>query len=450
MKFFVIAGEASGDLHAANLMRSLSLEDKDASFVGLGGDKMRAAGCDIRVDYRDMAYMGVVAVLANLPKIRRNFRIARAALMETRPDVLILIDYPSFNLRMAAFCRKHLPHTRIVYYIPPKVWAWKSWRVHRIARYADDVLGIFPFEPAFYARYGYSCQYVGNPTADCIRTWQQSHQKETEDNNISHPTEEAKEETKTENSRTDNQPSVASQYYSPSLRGAGGAHTPTKEEEKDIQGGEHHSDSDLLSPSFGGVGEVSQSVEPLIALLPGSRPSEIRHCLPTMLEAARCVAGTDYRIVVAAAPGIDDSFYAPYLHGETLTRDTYTLVSSARAAVVNSGTATLETALLGCPQTAVYYIACSRWLEWLIRPILFRTKYFTLVNIIPQQEVIQELIASRFTVSNVEHELRRLLSDEHYRHTMLTRYRHLSHLLTSRTAARTAAHIICHNTHLAH
>lgn len=404
MKFFVIAGEASGDLHAANLMRSLSLEDKDASFVGLGGDKMRAAGCDIRVDYRDMAYMGVVAVLANLPKIRRNFRIARAALVETRPDVLILIDYPSFNLRMAAFCRKHLPQTRIVYYIPPKVWAWKSWRVHRIARYADDVLGIFPFEPAFYARYGYRCQYVGNPTADCIRDWKQSHQAERINNEIE----------KTDLS-ADHPTHVASRYYSPSLRGAGGAPTQTKEEEKEV-----------------------------VALLPGSRPSEIHHCLPTMLEAARRVAGTDYRIIVAAAPGIDDSFYAPYLCGETLTRDTYTLVSSARAAVVNSGTATLETALLGCPQTAVYYIACSRWLEWLIRPVLFRTKYFTLVNIIPQQEVIQELIASRFSVSNVEHELRRLLSDEHYRHTMLTRYHHLSHLLGSRPAAHTATHIICH------
>lgn len=404
MKFFVIAGEASGDLHAANLMRSLSLEDKDASFVGLGGDKMRAAGCDIRVDYRDMAYMGVVAVLANLRKIRRNFRIARAALVETRPDVLILIDYPSFNLRMAAFCRKHLPATRIVYYIPPKVWAWKSWRVHRIARYADDVLGIFPFEPAFYARYGYRCQYVGNPTADCIRAWQQSHQAERTNNEIE----------KTDLS-ADHPTRVASRYYSPSLRGAGGAPTQTKEEEKEV-----------------------------VALLPGSRPSEIRHCLPTMLEAARRVAGTDYRIIVAAAPGIDDSFYAPYLCGETLTRDTYTLVSSARAAVVNSGTATLETALLGCPQTAVYYIACSRWLEWLIRPVLFRTKYFTLVNIIPQQEVIQELIASRFTVGNVEHELRRLLSDSSYRHTMLTRYHHLSHLLGSRPAAHTAADIICH------
>jgi len=402
MKYFVIAGEASGDLHAANLMRSLSLEDKDASFVGLGGDKMRAAGCDIRVDYRDMAYMGVVAVLANMHKIRRNFRIARAALVETRPDVLILIDYPSFNLRMASFCRKHLSATRIVYYIPPKVWAWKSWRVHRIARYADDVLGIFPFEPAFYARYGYSCQYVGNPTADCIRDWKQSHQ-----------TEEAIEETKAEHNQAETTTRVASRYYSPSLRGAGG----------------------VKSPSYGGVGEV-------VALLPGSRSSEIRHCLPTMLEAARRVAGTDYRIVVAAAPGINDSFYAPYLHGETLTRDTYTLVSSARAAVVNSGTATLETALLGCPQTAVYYIACSRWLEWLIRPILFHTKYFTLVNIIPQQEVIQELIASRFTVSNVEHELRRLLSDSSYRHTMLTRYQHISDLLTSRPASHTAAHII--------
>lgn len=373
MKYFLIAGEASGDLHAAHLIQALSDEDKNARFVGLGGDKMREAGCDIRVDYRDMAYMGVIAVLLNLHKIQRNFRIARQALLTEQPDVLILIDYPSFNLRMAQFCRQHLPHTRIIYYIPPKVWAWKAWRVHRIARYTDEVLGIFPFEPAFYARYGYRCQYIGNPTADCIRDWKQSH--------------------------------------NPSI-------TPTH--------------------------TTLPTDKPLIAILPGSRPSEIQHCLPTMLEAARRVADNDYHIIVAAAPGIEDAFYAPYLQTESLTRDTYTLVASARVAVVNSGTATLETALLGCPQTAVYYIACSRWLEWLIRPIVFRIPFFTLVNIIPQSPVIQELIASRFTADNIEQELRRLLTDDDYRQRMIADYTRIAHLLGNAPAAIHAARIITH------
>ena len=169
MTFFLIAGEASGDLHASNLMKALRGKDPQAIFVGLGGDKMRAEGCDILVDFREMAYMGFVAVLQNLDKINRNFRIAKQALLEEKPDVLILIDYPSFNLKMAKFCKKHLPETRIIYYIPPKIWAWKKWRIHNIAKYCNEILGIFPFEPNFYAKYGYKCHYVGNPTADCIR-----------------------------------------------------------------------------------------------------------------------------------------------------------------------------------------------------------------------------------------------------------------------------------------
>ena len=366
MKYFVIAGEASGDLHAAHLMTALRHEDPKAHFVGLGGDKMRQAGCDIRVDYRDMAYMGIVAVLSNLRKVQRNFRIAHQALLQERPDVVILIDYPSFNLRIAQFCKKHIPDTKVVYYIPPKVWAWKSWRVHKIARYADKVLGIFPFEPAYYQQFGYECQYVGNPTADCIREWQEQH------------------------------------------------HAPA----------------------------ATTDSRPIIALLPGSRPSEIEHCLPTMLEAARRVAKSEYRIVVTAAPGIDDSLYARYLQGEQLTRDTYGCVSQARAAVVNSGTATLETALLGCPQTAVYYIACSKWLEWLIRPILFKIKHFTLVNIIADREVIKELVAKRFTATNVEHELVRLLTDPSYREQMLRGYDEVQAILRTCPAATTAAKII--------
>ena len=373
MKLFIISGEASGDLHASNLIRALRTRDAQATFVGLGGDKMRAEGCDIRVDYRDMAYMGFVAVLKNLDKVKRNFRIAKQSLLDEQPNVLILIDYPSFNLRMAKFCKQHLPNTRIIYYIPPKVWAWKKRRVHSIAKYCDEILGIFPFEPAFYAKYGYQCRYIGNPTADSIRSF---------------------------NLQRSNLPSTASNA------------------------------SDLPAT---------------IALLPGSRRSEISHCLPIMLQAARQVAKDNYQIIVTAAPGIEDDFYYPFLQqGETLTRDTYNIVAQARAAIVNSGTATLETALIGCPQTAVYHVTGSKYLEKLLRPIIFSIPHFTLVNIIPQQEVIQELIASRFTAENVAHELNRLLHDEPYRQTMLANYQQLWHILGTQSAANSAADIITH------
>lgn len=392
MKYFLISGEASGDLHASNLIRALRTRDAQATFVGLGGDKMRAEGCDIRVDYRDMAYMGFVAVLKNLDKVKRNFRIAKQSLLDEQPDVLILIDYPSFNLRMAKFCKQHLPNTRIIYYIPPKVWAWKKRRVHSIAKYCDEILGIFPFEPAFYAKYGYQCRYIGNPTADSIRTFQLQ--------------------------RSD-LPSTAKRSTNPS----------------EAYSSEAYPSAAYSSPK----GDLL----PTIALLPGSRRSEISHCLPTMLQAARQVAKDNYQIIVTAAPGIEDDFYRPFLQqGETLTRDTYNIVAQARAAVVNSGTATLETALIGCPQTAVYHVTGSKYLEKLLRPIMFTIPHFTLVNIIPQQEVIQELIASRFTAENVAHELNRLLHDKPYRQTMLTRYQQLWHILGSQSAADNAAKII--------
>ena len=366
MKYFLIAGEASGDLHAANLMAALREKDPQAVFVGLGGDKMRAQGCQIYVDYREMAYMGFVAVFKNLGKIKRNLQTAKQALLQEQPDVLVLIDYPSFNLKIAAFCKKHLPQTKIIYYIPPKIWAWKAWRVHQIARYCDEILGIFPFEPAFYDKYGYKCQYVGNPVADSIRSWR--------------------------------------------LEARG--------ERQEAKGKE------------------------TIAILPGSRRSEISKCLPTMLAAARTVAGDKYSIVVTAAPGVDDAFYAPYLQDEQLTRDTYTLLGQAHAAVVNSGTATLETALIGCPQTAVYYVAGSKYLEKVLKPLMFKIKYFTLVNIVPDKEVIQELVASRFTQENIEQELGRLVADEAYRTKMQSEYEQLWHILGEQSAAEGAARVI--------
>ena len=309
--------------------------------------------------------MGIAAVVRHWRDVKDNFRIAREALLSEQPDTLVLIDYPSFNLRMAAFCRKHLPKTRIIYYIPPKVWAWKKRRVHRIARLCDEVLGIFPFEPAFYAKYGYRCTYVGNPTAEEIERFVQSR--------------------KTANAQR----------------------------------------------------------RETIALLPGSRPSEISNSLPRMMDAARRFP--DYHLVVCAAPGIEDAFYTPYLRaGETLTRDTYATVQQASAAVVNSGTATLETALFGCPQVAVYHLAHS-WFLALIRwaqPFVFSIRYFTLVNIIAGKEVIKEYLANDFTADNVAAELQRLLTDEVYKKEMLASYKHLSQSLGSLPASVTAADII--------
>lgn len=350
-------------MHAAELIQQIRLRDPNAQIAGLGGDRMEASGCKLYRHIRHMAFMGFVAVLRHRKEVQDNFKIAREALMNEHPDVLILIDYPSFNLRMAAFCKQHLPQTKIIYYIPPKVWAWKRRRVHQIARLCDEVLGIFPFEPAFYAQYGYNCRYVGNPTAEEIGR---------------------------------------------------------------IQNTDRFADRTQT-----------------IALLPGSRPSEITNCLPRMLEAARRFP--EYEIVVCAAPNIEDTFYAPYLSAnETLTRDTYDAVQQASAAVVNSGTATLETALLGCPQVAVYHLACSK-LIGLIRwaqPLLFSIPYFTLVNIIAGKQVIKECIADGFTTENVTAELSRLLNDGDYKKEMLASYEHLIQLLGSQPASVKAAEII--------
>ncbi|MCM1034902.1 MAG: lipid-A-disaccharide synthase [Paludibacter sp.] len=363
INYFVIAGEASGDLHAGNLIEAIKHMQPHAQFVGMGGDHMQEAGCRLIQHYRNMAFMGIVAVVRNLDKVHRNFQIAQQALLDNHPDALILIDYPTFNLKIAQFCRKHLPDTKIYYYIPPKIWAWKTWRVHKIARYADRILGIFPFEPSFYQQYGYQAEYVGNPTMDSVRQY------------LTH--------TAANNPATD---------------------------------------------------------RPIIAILPGSRQHEISQCLPRMLEAARRIKG--YDIVVSGAPGIDPQFYKNYLQDETIVfGQTYQLLTQAKAAVVNSGTATLETALLRCPQVAVYHIVCGR-LVGLIKDFLFKIPHFTLVNIIAQKEVIRELLAYLFTVDNVETELRRLLDDSEYRTQMLSNYEEIRCTLGDTPAADNAARII--------
>ena len=311
---------------------------------------MLQQGATLFQHYKNMAFMGVIAVLRHAKQIRQNFRIAEEALLREQPDVLVLVDYPSFNLKMAQFARTHLPKIRIVYYIPPKVWAWKTHRIHKIARLCDEVLAIFPFEPAFYAKFGYHCTYIGNPTAEAINNYKSKikHQK---------------------------------------------------------------SDS--------------------IALVPGSRRGEISNCLPKMLLAAReaQAKGQVKDIVVTAAPNIEDAFYAKYLRaGEQLSHDTWKVVSEAKVAIVTSGTASLEVALLGCPQFAVYRIYTSHWLGWL-EPFIFKIRFYTLPNIIAGRPIIYEAVGPKFKNHIIRRELQRLLSDDAYVGQMQKDYQQLREML---------------------
>ena len=373
MQYFFLVGEASGDLHASHLMQQIKKQDPTASFSGFGGDKMAAEGCCLYRHISDLAYMGVVAVLSNADKIRASFAIAKEKLLTDQPDVLILVDYPSFNLKMAQFARKHLPNIRIVYYIPPKVWAWKKWRRKTILKVCDQVLCIFPFEPAFYQTPNTKRQtqvvYVGNPSAE-----------------------------------------------------------------------------EVLS-SVGGLSGDSRSK--IIAILPGSRRSEIKHCLPKMLAAARRFP--DYEIRISQAPSIPTEFYEQVVGKSTLPlySSTPLLLQAASVAIINSGTATLEAALIGCPQVAVYHVACPHLLR-LIWKAIFTIRHFTLPNIIldkrdeqgQPKEVIRELIADLFTVDNIEAEVRRLLTDDEYRQTMLADYDAIQQLLGNKKASVEAARLI--------
>jgi len=347
MKYFFIAGEASGDAHAALLMRKIKLTDPKASFLGMGGDLMQKEGCRVLMHCKQMAFMGVVAVLKNLDKVYRNFRLAKRSIKNEEPDILVIVDYPSFNLSMARYTKEHYPNIKVWYYIPPKVWAWKSWRVHKIAKYTDRIMGIFPFEVEFYSKFGYRCEYIGNPTYEEIKLYK----------------------------------------------------------------GEH----------------ITPQREKIIAVLPGSREHEVSKCLTRMIRAAERIDG--YQIVIAKAQSLDYMLYKPFLNDRvSLTEDTYQLLQKASAAVVNSGTATLETALLNCPQVSVYHLACGRLLN-LLRPIMFRIPSFTLVNIIAGHEVIKELFAYLFTEENVSRELHQILFNQAYRNKMLCSYQRIEQIL---------------------
>lgn len=336
MKYFFSAGEASGDLHAAQLIAALRKEDPAAAFAFLGGDMMAAeAGCNPVIHYKRMAYMGFCEVARHLPEVLGNLRRAKDAIAGYRPDALILVDYPSFNLKLAKFASSiGIP---VYYYISPKVWAWKEHRVKDIKRYVRRVFSILPFEVDFYRRrHGYAVEYVGNPSVEEIAL-------------------------KIEN----------------------------------LPGRERFCQAHRLSTD-----------KKLLALVPGSRRGEIRNNLPVMVEVAKRMDG--YLPVVAGAPGIEPEFYSAFSAFPLVEGATFELMGYAEAAMVTSGTATLEAALLGTPQVVCYRANGSRISYEIFKRVL-KIPYVSLPNLIAGEEIVYEALVHLCTPDIVERELRAVL-----------------------------------------
>lgn len=365
MKYYIIAGEASGDLHASRLMQALKDEDPEASFRFFGGDFMTAVGGTRVRHYRELAYMGFVPVLLHLPVIIGNMRLCKRDIAEWRPDAVILVDYPGFNLGIAKYVRSRLG-LPVYYYISPKIWAWKEYRIKNIKRDVTGMFCILPFETDFYERrHNYPVHYVGNPTADEVAAFRATY--------------------------------------------------------------------DGTFPDFD---------KPVIALLAGSRRQEIKDNLPAMAEAVKEFTG--YQPVLAGAPGIEPQYYDSFIAGtgiKLVENMTYPLLANASAALVTSGTATLETALFGVPQIVCYETPIPKVIAFLRRHIL-RVKYISLVNLIADREVVPELVADTFSVGNMSSALRRILPGGEGRAAMLKGYDEVCRRLGKTGAPVNAARIM--------
>ena len=370
MKYYLIVGEASGDLHASNLMKSLKASDPTAEFRFFGGDLMTEVGGERVKHYKELAYMGFIPVLLHLRTIFRNMELCKEDIRSWNPDVLILVDYPGFNLKIAEYIKKYTS-IPIYYYISPKIWAWKEYRIKNIKRDVDELFSILPFEVPFFEGHQYPIHYVGNPCVDAVQAYREEHLE-------------------------------------------------TLQEFVAANGLEH---------------------KPIIALLAGSRKQEIKDNLPKMLEAAKDFV-KDYQLVLAGAPSMDASSYQPYLREDVpvtiVFGQTYRLLQQSKAALVTSGTATLETALFKVPQVVCYYVAFGKFVSWLRKKIL-KVKFISLVNLVANREVVRELVADGMTVDNVRNELDALLNDESYRGKMLAEYDRMIEILGPAGASRQAA-----------
>ena len=404
MKYYLIAGEASGDLHASHLMRSLKEFDKSADFRFFGGDLMSEVGGTRVRHYRDLAYMGLIPVLLHLPTILKNMKFCKQDIQSWQPDCVILIDYPGFNLKIAEYVKSRT-NVPVYYYISPKIWAWKEYRIKNIRRDVDELFSILPFEVDFFEKkHHYPIHYVGNPTADEIREWKEESGKRNENT----PT--------AANSTNDNSASATS--VSATSASANSA-------------------SDISHSTF----HIPHSTKTL-ALLAGSRRQEIKDNLPTMIEAVKPYMN-DYRIVLAGAPGIDADYYNAFVKGsgvEVVYNETYPLLSKAHAALVTSGTATLETALFDVPQVVCYKLPLPKIAPY-VRKRLIKVKYVSLVNLIADREVVTEVLDVTYTVDYIRHELEKIL-DGPDRQRMLEGYAEVRRRLGDQKAPDNAAKLI--------
>ena len=354
MRYYLIVGEASGDLHASNLMRALKEKDAAAEFRFFGGDLMSEVGGTRVKHYKELAYMGFIPVLLHLRTIFKNMASCKQDIVEWHPDVVILVDYPGFNLKIAEYVKKHTS-IPVYYYISPKIWAWKEYRIKYIKRDVDELFSILPFEVDFFKKHQYPIHYVGNPCVDAVDQFQRGY-TETKDAFI-----------------------VRNQLEN----------------------------------------------KPIIALLAGSRKQEIKDNLPLMLQAASSYTN-DFQLVLAGAPGLEPSFYDSVLAEvnvpvKIIFGETYALLSHSQAALVTSGTATLETALFRVPQVVCYYLPMGKFFSFLRRHIL-KVKYISLVNLVADKEAVKELVADQMTVENAHRELDRILKEGEGRTQMLDDY----------------------------
>ena len=380
MKYYLIAGEASGDLHASHLMQALKARDAAAEFRFYGGDLMAAVGGTRVKHYRELAYMGFIPVLLHLPTILRNMRLCKQDIVAWQPDVVILIDYPGFNLKIAKYVHANML-CPVYYYISPKIWAWKEYRIKNIKRDVDELFSILPFEvPFFEEKHHYPIHYVGNPTAQEVR---------------------------------------------------------------DFLATDKHGLTRILNSATDKHGLTRTSEKPIIALLAGSRKQEIKDNLPSMIAATRHLA-SEYDIVVAGAPSIDPAYYAPFLKDSPVRlvmNQTYPLLSQASAALVTSGTATLETCMFRVPQVVCYETPLPQLIGFLKRHVL-NVQWVSLVNLIADHEVVKELVAETFSVDNIRRELDAILPGGTKRQQMLDDYDTVHRILGESHAPDRAAELM--------
>lgn len=367
MKYYLVAGEASGDLHGSNLMKEIAGIDENAEFRYFGGDLMQAVGGNLVKHYREMAFMGFVDVVLNMKTIGRNMNLCKADLLAYRPDVLILIDYPGFNLRIAEFAKQN--NIKVFYYISPKIWAWKEYRVKKIKQVVDRMFTIFPFETGFYRKHNLEVEYVGNPTLDSIADFRKN--------------------------------------------------ALTRNEFIQKNGLENR---------------------PVVALLAGSRVHEIKYLLPMMVRIAEHF--NEFQFIIAGVKTIEKSLYDKYIQNKPVKLifgQTYDILNNSHAALVASGTATLETALFNVPQTVIYKMEGGWLVDVIFRNFVLKPIGASLPNIILNKVFIQEFIQVKMTFKNVSSEMKKILYNENYRKTILTDYQLLKEILGEPGCSKRAA-----------